>query len=95
MDRLPAEYRNAAVCVIPSLYENFPNTCIEAMACGYAVVASAVGGIPEIITHGVDGLLVAPGRPDALAAAICPANFQSAAIARARQASASNGSTAF
>lgn len=43
MDRLPAEYRNAAVCVIPSLYENFPNTCIEAMACGCAVVASAVG----------------------------------------------------
>src|SRR5207245_2588320 len=61
---LPAVYRSAAVCVVPSLYENFPYTCLEAMASGCAVVASAAGGIPEIVTHEVDGLLVPPDRPD-------------------------------
>lgn len=67
---LPTVYRNIAICVIPSFYENFPNTCLEAMASGCAVVASAVGGIPEIITDQVDGLLVPPGSPEALAAAV-------------------------
>jgi glycosyltransferase involved in cell wall biosynthesis len=55
---------------VPSLYENFPYTCLEAMACGCAVIASAVGGIPEIITNEVDGVLVPPGSPEALAGAI-------------------------
>jgi glycogen synthase len=68
--RLPAIYGRAAICVVPSLYENFPYTCLEAMACGCTVIASAVGGIPEIITHGVDGWLVSPESPQALADAI-------------------------
>jgi glycosyltransferase involved in cell wall biosynthesis len=67
---LPGEYAQAAVCVVPSLYENFPYTCLEAMACGCAVVATSVGGIPEIITDGVDGVLVPPDSPQALAAAL-------------------------
>ncbi len=67
---LPAVYRGAAVCLVPSNYENFPYTCLEAMACGRPVVGSAAGGIPEMITDGSDGLLVPPGRPAALAAAV-------------------------
>lgn len=67
---LPTAYARAAICVVPSLYENFPYTCLEAMACGCAVIASAVGGIPEIITNGVDGLLVPPRSPEALSEAI-------------------------
>jgi glycogen(starch) synthase len=67
---LPTLYARAAVCLVPSLYENFPYTCLEAMACGCAVVASAVGGISEIITNGVDGVLVPPNNARALAAAL-------------------------
>lgn len=69
-DLLPAVYRNAAVCVIPSLYENFPYTCLEAMASGCAVIASRTGGIPEIVSDGVDGLLVPPADPRALGQAL-------------------------
>ena len=63
----------ATAFVCPSVYEPFGLVNIEAMACGTAVVASAVGGIPEIVVHGETGLLVAPtgGRfAERLAAAI-------------------------
>jgi glycosyltransferase involved in cell wall biosynthesis len=64
---LPEVYRSAAICIVPSLYENLPYTCLEAMGSGCAVVASDAGGIPEIVTADLDGLLVAPGDPVALA----------------------------
>jgi glycosyltransferase involved in cell wall biosynthesis len=43
---------------------------LEAIAAGVPVVATAVGGTPELITHGVPGLLVPPGRPEDLANAV-------------------------
>lgn len=52
------------VCLHPSHAEAFPTTLIEAMAASVPVLATAVGGIPEIITDGQTGLLV-PGPPDA------------------------------
>jgi len=67
---LPKVYGSAQVCVVPSLYENFPYTCLEAMACGCAVVASRVGGIPEIIEDEVSGLLVPSANSSALADAV-------------------------
>ena len=70
-DELVALYRGSAVVVAPSLYENFPNVCLEAMACGRPLVASAVGGIPEMVDDGRTGVLVVPEDPDALAGAIC------------------------
>ncbi len=64
-------YRRSTVVVSPSLYDNFPYVCLEAMACGKALVASAVGGIPEMVQHGHTGLLVAPDEPVAIAGAVC------------------------
>lgn len=56
--------------VLPSIKEGLPYAILEAMAAGLAIVATNVGGIPEMIENGRDGELVAPKNSDALAAAI-------------------------
>ncbi len=59
------------VCVHPSHAEAFPTTLIEAMAASVPIVATAVGGIPEIVADGETGVLVpAPPEPDAVATAL-------------------------
>jgi len=63
-------YSHAAVFVCPSVYEPFGIINLEAMACETPVVASAVGGIVEVVDDGRTGLLVPPGRPEDLARAI-------------------------
>jgi alpha-maltose-1-phosphate synthase len=63
-------YSHASVFACPSVYEPFGLINLEAMACGTAVVASAVGGILEVVEDGVTGLLVPPGKSDDLAGAI-------------------------
>jgi glycosyltransferase involved in cell wall biosynthesis len=60
----------AQVVVVPSFGEGFGMVALEAMERGRPVVASAVGGLPEIVDDGVTGLLVAPGDAEALASAI-------------------------
>ena len=61
---------HATVFACPSTYEPLGIVNLEAMACGTAVVASAVGGIPEVVSDGETGLLVPPDDPAALATAL-------------------------
>jgi len=62
--------QNADIFVYPSHNEGMPIAIIEAMACGLPIVATRVGGIPDLITHGVNGFLVSKGHPGQLADAI-------------------------
>jgi len=60
----------AAIFVLPSTSEGLPMALLEAMAWARAIVATAVGGVPDVLSDGSDGLVVPPGDPDALAAAL-------------------------
>ena len=66
---VPALLASCSFTVLPSLSEGMPNAVLESLAHGRAVVASAVGGVPEILDGG-GGVLVPPGDPDALADAM-------------------------
>ncbi len=70
-EELVSLYRAADLCVVPSvLYESFSYTCLQAMACGRPLVATTMGGVPEVVVDGDTGLLVPPGDPTALADAL-------------------------
>jgi glycosyltransferase involved in cell wall biosynthesis len=60
------------VFVIPSVLhsETFGVACVEAGACGIPVIASDVGGLPEVIRHGETGFIVSPGNPEAIVQAV-------------------------
>jgi glycogen synthase len=53
-------YQRAAVCMFPSLFENFPYTCLEAMSYGKAIVGSSNGGMSDLLEDGKCGLLYTP-----------------------------------
>ncbi len=67
---VPHVIRQADVLAIPSRMEGLPNVCLEAMACGVPVVATAVGGLSEVVLSETNGVLVPPDDVDALAAAL-------------------------
>lgn len=69
-DDIAAYYDQADVFCLPSLREGLPVVLMEAMARGLPVVASGIMGIPELVEHDQNGLLVPPGRADRLADAI-------------------------
>ncbi|MFI4915290.1 MAG: glycosyltransferase family 4 protein [Phycisphaerales bacterium JB060] len=66
-EALAEERRGCAIAVVPSPNDNYPNTCMEAMAAGQVTVAARGGGMAEMIEDGVSGLLFEPGDADDLA----------------------------
>ncbi|HUJ10915.1 MAG TPA: glycosyltransferase family 4 protein [Verrucomicrobiae bacterium] len=66
-DEVLHRMRGASLTVLPSRSDNCPLVTIESLAVGTPVVASRVGGIPEVVRDGVDGFLVPPGDPRSLA----------------------------
>jgi len=60
----------ADAAVLSSSWENFPHSVVEALAVGTPVIATRVGGVPEVVVDGENGLLVPPGDPTALADAV-------------------------
>lgn len=67
---VPALLRGMDCFVLPSLAEGISNTILEAMACGLPVIATAVGGNPELVQDQITGTLVPPANVEALAAAL-------------------------
>jgi len=63
-------FRASDASVLPSAWENFPHTVVEALAVGCPVIATSVGGVPEVVRDGENGLLVPPHDAAALGAAI-------------------------
>jgi glycosyltransferase involved in cell wall biosynthesis len=68
--RVSGLLRASTLVALPSASEALPTTLIEAAGCGRPVVATDVGGTPEIVTHGVTGVLVPPGDAGSLARAV-------------------------
>ena len=67
---LTRAYSTAVALVLPTLYDSLPTVVIEAMACHRTVVSTTVGGVPELVEHGVTGWLGPPGDRQALVANI-------------------------
>jgi glycosyltransferase involved in cell wall biosynthesis len=71
LEELIPLYQSAYACVIPSVsFENFPNSCLEAVACGKAVIVTDLGGMVEMAPEGVAGIHVKANDVASLAAAI-------------------------
>ncbi len=60
----------ARAAVLSSAWENLPHAAVEALSVGTPVVSTSVGGVPEVVFDGENGLLVPPNDPEALAAAL-------------------------
>ncbi len=71
-EELPGAYASADVAVAPTFRDSLPFWILEAMSSGVPVVASRIGGIPELVADGRTGVLIPPGSPRALADAVVP-----------------------
>jgi glycosyltransferase involved in cell wall biosynthesis len=93
VDNAPGVMRHLDVLVLPSRQEPFGTVLSEAMAVGTPVVATRVGGLPEVVDDGVTGRLVAPGDPAALAEATLDVIARRAEMGEAARTAAARFST--
>jgi glycosyltransferase involved in cell wall biosynthesis len=68
LEELPRFFHEHDIVWVPSLYDNYPIVCLEAMACGKPAVVADSGGLPEMVRDGVSGLVFETGNADSLAA---------------------------
>jgi glycosyltransferase involved in cell wall biosynthesis len=83
--------RAADAAILPSDWEVFPHAALEALSVGTPVIATAVGGVPEIVNSGVNGLLVPPGDEEALGAAMASLAGDADLRGRLRRGAAATG----
>lgn len=69
-NEIPMVYKETDICVFPSIWENFPNVCLEAMSAGRAIVAGKNGGMYDMLNDCNGGILIDPLKPNEIAAAI-------------------------
>ena len=69
-EQLKARLRTAAFLALPTREDNCPMVVLEAMAAGVPVLASAIGGVPDLIEHEVTGLLCDPDKPETFRVAV-------------------------
>jgi glycosyltransferase involved in cell wall biosynthesis len=67
---LPKYYRSADISIVPSVYDNSPYTCLEAMACGAPVIGSSAGGTKEYVVDGESGIIIPPRDSAAITRAL-------------------------
>jgi glycosyltransferase involved in cell wall biosynthesis len=70
LEEVPRMLERASVAVFPSLWENFPNVCLEAMASGRAIVASKEGGMVDMLSPSQGGVFIDPNDPQEIANAL-------------------------
>jgi glycosyltransferase involved in cell wall biosynthesis len=70
LDEIPSILASTDICIFPSIWENFPNVCLEAMAAGRGVVGSSAGGMTEMLDNGKAGRLAPPRNPREIANAV-------------------------
>jgi len=64
-------FQKADIFIYPSYHEGVPMAVLEAMACGLPIIASRVGGLPDVVKDGENGILIEAGHPEQLANAVC------------------------
>ncbi|MBC7913690.1 MAG: glycosyltransferase family 4 protein [Pyrinomonadaceae bacterium] len=69
-DKIYTIYADTDICVFPSIWENFPNTCLEAMSAGRGIVASKNGGMKDMLEDCSGGILINPLKPNEIANAL-------------------------
>lgn len=70
LDQIASAFVSTDICVFPSIWDNFPNVCLEAMSAGRGVVGTHTGGMREMLYQNTAGRLISPRQPQEIAAAI-------------------------